>query len=451
MDFAKRAVDHLHYDIDPIIRNRLDNDFYKLLMRKMILNRHPKVQVRFALNNRTSSVPLARIIPIEALREQLDHVKQLRYEPQDIHWIGGNTFYGKDGMFDRDFLNHLKISRLPDYELSIDKSGDQFIFETEGDWPDTMDWEDYVLATVNEMRNREVMRDLSPLEIDVMYARAKSKFVAKLEAIRQHPGIRVSEFGTRRRHSHPWQRWVIEAMMEMLGDQMVGTSNSFFARELGIEAKGTNAHELPMVYAALAAARHPITDGALRHSQYDVLSDWRHEYDGNLLMALPDTFGTTQFLENAPPEIAMIWKGSRPDSKDAYEATDELVAFWKRHAQDPKKKIVLYSDGLDVPVPGYELNGESMIAIHEAVKDRVTDTYGWGTMATNDFIGCIPGLPDALKPISLVCKVHSVNGHPAVKLSDNPAKAASPSKQEIERYLRVFGAEGIGDERTTKV
>ena len=67
MDFAKRAVDHLHYDIDPIIRNRLDNDFYKLLMRKMILNRHPKAQVRFALKNRTSDIPLARIIPIEAL------------------------------------------------------------------------------------------------------------------------------------------------------------------------------------------------------------------------------------------------------------------------------------------------------------------------------------------------------------------------------------------------
>ena len=451
MDFAKRAVDHLHYDYDPIVRSRLDNDFYKLLMRKMILNRHPKVRVRSALINRTSSVPLARIIPIEALREQLDHAKSLRYEPKDLHWIAGNTFYGQEGMFDRDFINHLKLSRLPDYELSVDKSGDNFVLETEGDWPDQIDWEDYVLFIVNELRNREIMRELSKLDLDVMYSRAKSKAVHKLEEIRKNPGILVSEFGTRRRHSHLWQRWIIEAMMEILGDQFIGTSNSFFARELGLEAKGTNAHELPMVYAALAAAAHPDDDEPLRQSQYEVLSHWAADNNQNLKMALPDTFGTTQFLKNAPPEIAMFWNGFRPDSKDPYEATDEMVNYWKHHAQNPKSKTVLYSDGLDVPVPGYEINGSNMIEIHKAVRDRVSDTYGWGTMITNDFIGCVPGQPDALKPISIVYKVQTANGHPAVKLSDNPAKATSPDPAEIERYKRAFGVEGSENRRQTIV
>jgi nicotinate phosphoribosyltransferase len=46
-----------------------------------------------------------------------------------------------------------------------------------------------------------------------------------------------------------------------------------------------------------------------------------------------------------------------------------------------------------------------------------------------------------LDPISLVCKVTSVNGRPAVKLSDNPAKATG-DPAEIERYIRVFGAAG---------
>jgi nicotinate phosphoribosyltransferase len=68
-------------------------------------------------------------------------------------------------------------------------------------------------------------------------------------------------------------------------------------------------------------------------------------------------------------------------------------------------------------------------------------SFGWGTNLTNDFVGCPPDGSVNLDPISLVCKVSSVDGHPAVKLSDNPEKATGlPS--EIERYLRVFGDAG---------
>ncbi len=52
-----------------------------------------------------------------------------------------------------------------------------------------------------------------------------------------------------------------------------------------------------------------------------------------------------------------------------------------------------------------------------------------------------------LDPISLVCKITSVNGRPAVKLSDNLAKATGP-KAEIERYVKVFGGAGLGERKT---
>jgi nicotinate phosphoribosyltransferase len=60
---------------------------------------------------------------------------------------------------------------------------------------------------------------------------------------------------------------------------------------------------------------------------------------------------------------------------------------------------------------------------------------------TNDFIGCAPDGSADLDPISIVCKVTSVDGRPAVKLSDNPEKATG-SASEVERYLRVFGNAG---------
>ena len=48
--------------------------------------------------------------------------------------------------------------------------------------------------------------------------------------------------------------------------------------DTGLEAIGTNAHELPMVYAALAE-----DDSALHDAPYEVLRDWARMYGGNLL------------------------------------------------------------------------------------------------------------------------------------------------------------------------
>ncbi len=65
-------------------------------------------------------------------------------------------------------------------------------------------------------------------------------------------------------------------------------------------------------------------DEELQASQYRVLELWQKSYGGELLMMLPDTFGTTQFLEGAPDWVA-DWTGQRADSKDPFEAGDEYI------------------------------------------------------------------------------------------------------------------------------
>jgi nicotinate phosphoribosyltransferase len=66
-----------------------------------------------------------------------------------------------------------------------------------------------------------------------------------------------------------------------------------------------------------------------------------------LLILLPDTFGTTQFLEGAPEWVAN-WTGQRIDSKDPYVAGDEYIAWLERHGRDPRQKRLIASDALDV-------------------------------------------------------------------------------------------------------
>jgi nicotinate phosphoribosyltransferase len=77
----------------------------------------------------------------------------------------------------------------------------------------------------------------------------------KTERLKALPDIKISDFGTRRRHSFLWQRWCVEALKEGIGDAFTGTSNVLLAMDTDLEALGTNAHELPMVFAALAEER----------------------------------------------------------------------------------------------------------------------------------------------------------------------------------------------------
>jgi nicotinate phosphoribosyltransferase len=238
----------------------------------------------------------------------------------------------------------------------------------------------------------------------------------------------VSDFGTRRRHGFLWHRWCVEAMQEGLGMSFFGTSNVKHAYDTGLEAIGTNAHELPMVYGAIAE-----NDDALIEAPYRVLKDWAKMYGGNLLVVLPDCFGTTSFLTHAPDWVA-DWKGARPDSKPPVPAARELIAWWKERGRDPREKLVVLSDAMDV---------DSIEESVRALRGQVNLSFGWGTNLTNDFIGCAPaGVDGQLKPISLVCKVTEADGRPAVKLSDNPNKVLG-LPHEVERYRRVFGTAGM--------
>ncbi|WP_311028490.1 nicotinate phosphoribosyltransferase [Mesorhizobium koreense] len=420
-DIARRVYNHT-WKLDPIIRSLLDTDFYKLLMLQMIWGLYPTVQATFTLINRTASVRLADEIDEAELRAQLDHARTIRFSKKEMIWLAGNSFYGRRQIFDPDFLAWLAGFRLPEYEL-LRRDG-QYELNFHGPWSETTMWEIPALAIINELRSRAAMRSLGPFALDVLYARAKAKTWAKVERLRKYPDLQISDFGTRRRHSFLWQRWCVEALKEGIGAAFTGTSNVLLAMDTDLEALGTNAHELPMVLAALAR-----NDEELRAAPYKVLTDWQSYYGGNLLIVLPDSFGTAAFLKDAPDWVA-DWTGFRPDSAPAIEGGEKIIEWWKEKGKDPRKKLLIFSDALDV---------ETIEKAYLHFRGKARLSFGWGTNLTNDFVDCAPERNDQLRAISLVCKVSEANGHPAVKLSDNPEKATGDPK-EVERYLRIFGS-----------
>ncbi|HEX8926242.1 MAG TPA: nicotinate phosphoribosyltransferase, partial [Terriglobales bacterium] len=303
INLARRAHNH-NWELDPITRSLLDTDFYKLLMLQFIWKNFPRKKATFTLINRSTRVHLAEVIDKEELRAQLEHTRKLRFHKSELIWLAGNTFYGTRGIFEPAFLNWLENEfRLSDYELSVRDGQIELVFE--GLWTETTMWEIYGLSAVSELKTRASLKQLSEFEIDILYARAKTKLWEKMARMRGVPGLRVSDFGTRRRHSFLWQEYVVKAMSDVLGSSFAGTSNTYLAYEHDLEAIGTNAHELPMALAAEAK-----TDEELKASQYKLLDLWQRTYQGELLIMLPDTFGTTQFLRNAPDWVA-DWTGQR--------------------------------------------------------------------------------------------------------------------------------------------
>jgi nicotinate phosphoribosyltransferase len=209
-------------------------------------------------------------------------------------------------------------------------------------------------------------------------------------------------------------------MNEGLGEKFLGTSNCLIAQRRELEAIGTNAHELPMIYSALA-----VDDSELALAPYKVLEEWQKEYDGNLRIILPDTYGSETFFKNAPAWLAK-WTGVRIDSGNPIKGAETALSWWAEHGEDTSQKLLIFSDGLDV---------SAIEMLYKKFSGQARLSFGWGTMLTNDFRGL--GIDLDSNPISLVCKAVSANGLPTVKISDDLGKTLG-QERDLNRYKRIF-------------
>jgi nicotinate phosphoribosyltransferase len=424
---SREQFDATRVGDEPIIHSVIDTDFYKLLMGQSVTRHRPDVEVTFSVVNRTRAVRLADEIDEGELRTELDRAMGLTLSAAEGRYLAGLEVGGMP-VFRPTFLDALARRRLPPY--SVAERDGQFELTFTGPWPAVMQWEVPCLAILVELRSRAVLRALSDGERRRLYARAGTRLEAKLNRLGLLEGLRLADFGTRRRHSFAWQEEAVLRARDRLGAAFLGTSNVLLAMRHGVDPIGTNAHELPMVYAALADG-----DAALAAAPYAVLADWEEDYAAPLRILLPDTFGTPEFLARAP-ESAARWSGIRIDSGDPVAIAELAIDWWTSHGEDPLTKSVIFSDGLDVAEIEF---------LHRRFAGRVKVAFGWGTLLTNDFRGL--GAGDALAPFSLVCKAVSANGRPTVKLSDNPAKALGPAL-EVARYRRVFA---VGDQEARAV
>ncbi|MBM3222441.1 MAG: nicotinate phosphoribosyltransferase [Candidatus Tectomicrobia bacterium] len=397
----------------PITQSLLDTDFYKFTMGHWVFRRYPDVQVRYAFKNRTARVPLAEYIHEAELRRELDHVRTLRVQPAEAHYLRSIAAYG-DALFSEEYLQFLQTLCLPPYELEC-RDG-TYRLEFVGPWCTTIYWETLALSIINELYFRARLHSMSTLARDVVTATGTLRLADKIQQLRARPDITFSDFGTRRRFGRRWHEYVIRVLAEELPRQLLGTSNTALAMQYGILPIGTLAHEMFMVM----AARSSSNDTALRASHNRVLQEWWEQYGWGLSIALTDTYGSAFFLQDMTAAQAQAWKGLRQDSGDPMAFGEQAIAFYRQHGVDPRDKLLIFSDGLDLG---------TILKLADHFAGRIQVGFGWGTNLTNDL---------GLDALSLVIKAVAADGHPTVKLSDNLAKATGQGA-DIARFKRVFG------------
>ena len=406
----------------PIIEHLTDIDMYKFTMGQFILHRYPDVPVKFAFKCRTKNVRPADVVSEKELREELDHPRTLRFKESQLFYIANMTVSGRR-MFMEDYIQFLRQYQLPEYSLQVVDG--MFEAEFSDTWADSTYWETIFLSIFDELYYRNLVQQKGHKR-EAAYAEGIRRLEKKVALLCTRPELTFIDFGTRRRFSRRWHEFVIAFLITEIPNQFVGTSNVRLAMEYGLEPKGTNAHELSMV---IAGTKFPHVE-EIRRSHVQVVDEWYNEFGEALSVILPDTFGTDACLAMLTKEHAHACRGFRQDSGDPIMFGEKILQFYKQHGVDATKKLIVFSDGLDV---------DAMIRIYDHFHKRIQVTFGWGTNLTNDL---------GYKPLSLVVKAVEACGHGLVKLPDNLAKATG-RPELIELYKKIFGYTGATYEECT--
>jgi nicotinate phosphoribosyltransferase len=385
-----------------IIDSLLDTDLYKFTMMQVVLHHFPAAQVEYRFKCRT---PGADLTPyIGQIEREIAGLCQQCFTRRELDYLRSWRFLKSDfidllGLFQ---LNErfVRVTRSPAVPGEID-------ITIKGPWLHTILFEVPVLAIVSEI----YFRDTRPAP-DL--AEGRRRLASKVQQINSvlDPEFRIADYGTRRRFSRTWQDEVVRTLKEGIGAKFVGTSNVKLALDHGLTPLGTMAHE----YLQACQAVGP----RLRDSQVFAFNTWAREYRGDLGIALSDVCGMEAFLRDFDLFFCKLFDGVRHDSGDPFEWGEKLIAHYQKMRIDPRSKVMVFSDSLDVPLA---------IKLFDYFKGRSQTAFGIGTNLTNDL---------GYRPLQIVIKMTRCNGQPVAKISDEPSKSMDYDPSYVAYLREVF-------------
>jgi len=394
----------------------LDNDLYKFSMMQAVISLFPKEIVRYRFINRGKTQ-----FPDGFADRLQNEIKTLSYLTEN-----GRSKEDKEYLLSLNFLSPFFVDYLSNYqfdpeEVTVTQNGGDVDIMIEGYWFRTILWEVPLLAMISETYFEMTGQGYYQLASEKVFGtnREITSSINRDKGTKfKDYNINFADFGTRRRHSLENHRNVVWDLITSAGSNMVGTSNVYLAKENGIKAIGTMAHEWIMFHGAKYG---------FHEANKLALQNWVNVYGGNLGIALSDTYTTDSFFNSFDTLFAKTFDGVRHDSGDPITFGEKVIKHYKKLGFSDnviKAKTIVFSDAL---------NFDKVLKIEKVFKGRINTSYGIGTWLTND----IPGV----KPLNIVIKMDSVfiNSEwvPTVKLSDEPGKYTG-DKETIELAKRIL-------------
>lgn len=384
------------------VKSILDTDLYKFTTSYAYMKLFPDAEGTFEFNDRANTeynedfikqlrIEFASLGMLFLDEKEFKFVcNEIRFIPQFYwEWLKSFNFdFNKINVY-LDGNKHLRIN-------VTDKLYKVTLYETP------------ILAIVSEVRNKWLGYSANIEEV-------KSKLESKIALSNEHK-LKFSEFGMRRRFSYNVQDEVCKMLKEK-AIYCTGTSNVHMAMRHNMKVMGTHPHEWFMFHGA---------QYGYKQANYMALENWVNVYDGDLGIALSDTYTTGAFLSNFSRKHAKLFDGVRHDSGDPYKFVNNVIKRYKELGIDPTTKTIIFSNSLDF---------ETYKEISEYCQGRIRCAAGIGTNLTND---C------GFTPSNIVMKLSNCRMNSrqiwctTVKLSDDKGKAMG-FEDEIGNCLYELG------------
>ena len=378
-----------------IIHTILDTDLYKFTTSYAYIKLFPYAMGTFSFKDRDETVYTEAFL--SKLKAEVANLANVALTDKELEYMTRNCRF-----LPRVYWEWLSSFRFQPEKIDIylDKEHHLNIEITDYLYKSTL-YEVPLLAIVSEIKNQTQGNVANPEEIIC-------KLSEKVVLSNEHQ-LSFSEFGTRRRFSFDVQDRVI-SYLKKSAHYCTGTSNCYFAMKHEMKMMGTHPHEWFMFHGA---------QFGYKHANYMALENWVNVYDGDLGIALSDTYTSDIFLTNLSRKQAKLFDGVRCDSGNELEFIDKLTARYKELGID---STIVFSNALDF--------GKAL-EIQEYCRGKIRCAFGIGTNLTND---------TGFKPSNIVmkltqCKMNiNQEWRECVKLSDDIGKHIG-SPEEVRACL----------------
>ena len=381
-----------------MIHTILDTDLYKFTTSYAYIKLFPYAMGTFSFKDRDETVYTEAFL--SKLKAEVANLANVALTDKELEYMTRNCRF-----LPRVYWEWLSSFRFQPEKIDIylDKEHHLNIEITDYLYKSTL-YEVPLLAIVSEIKNQTQGNVANPEEIIC-------KLSEKVVLSNEHQ-LSFSEFGTRRRFSFDVQDRVI-SYLKKSAHYCTGTSNCYFAMKHEMKMMGTHPHEWFMFHGA---------QFGYKHANYMALENWVNVYDGDLGIALSDTYTSDIFLTNLSRKQAKLFDGVRCDSGNELEFIDKLTARYKELGIDSTTKTIVFSNALDF--------GKAL-EIQEYCRGKIRCAFGIGTNLTND---------TGFKPSNIVmkltqCKMNiNQEWRECVKLSDDIGKHIG-SPEEVRACL----------------